>query len=54
MWIPMLYIGTSTYFKFHFVAKNSIDKQGHIGTISGPGLDISIQNKNKQESITMN
>ncbi|CAF2536952.1 unnamed protein product [Rotaria sp. Silwood2] len=32
MWIPMLYISTSTHFRLIFVDMNSMDKQGTIGS----------------------
>ncbi len=50
----MLYISTSTYYKFHFVAMNSIDKQRHGSTTNGSELDVTIPNKNKQKSIIIN
>ncbi len=47
----MLYISTSTYFKFRLVDINSIDKQGQVSQSVGQGLDITIINKNKQKQI---
>jgi hypothetical protein len=45
IWIPMLYMTTSTYFKFNFVDINSIDKQGQTTNIDVPNLSIENQNK---------
>ncbi|CAF5173920.1 unnamed protein product [Rotaria magnacalcarata] len=34
MWIPMLYISTSTYFRLSFVDMNCMDKQGPMSSAS--------------------
>lgn len=43
MWIPMLYISTSTHFKISFVDLTSIDKQAQTSSTAGAG---GIQNLN--------
>ena len=54
MWIPILYIGTSTYFKFRFVDLSSLDKQGAISQDAGQGGNASLENKTIQKSIIIN
>ena len=53
MWIPMLYISTSTYFKFNFVDINAIDKQGQISTHAAGFDNPSIINKNNIRTINL-
>ena len=36
MWIPMLYLSTSTHFKFHFVDLNTISKEKQTFTNNPP------------------
>jgi len=45
IWIPIIYITTSTYFKFNFVDINSIDKQGQTTNIDRKNLSIGNQQK---------
>jgi hypothetical protein len=42
MWIPMLYITTSTHFKLNFVDVSAIDRQGAISTTAGDAYNPSM------------
>lgn len=53
MWIPILYIGTSTYFKFRFVDLSSLDKQGPTSQDAGQGGNASLE-RSIQKTIPTN
>ena len=54
MWIPMLYMSTSTYFKFRFVDLNPFEKHGQIVQIAEQGSDPINQTKNKEKPLITN
>lgn len=54
MWIPMLYISTSTHFKITFVDLTSLDKQGQTTNSAGGGIQNPSFIMKKTEQITTN
>ncbi len=50
MWIPILYISTSTHFRLTFLGINSIDKQGEISHTVGDAYHPSIAIKNNPKT----
>ena len=54
MWIPILYIGTSTYFKFRFVDMSSMDKNAATSQDAGQGINASMETKGIQKTTTSN
>lgn len=49
IWIPMLYIGTSTQFKFYFVNQNALEQAIGTNRIDATVANGTILQKNKEE-----
>lgn len=51
VWIPLLYISTSTHFKFHFVDLNSIYKQEQTSAQHPAADNSSMVNRNYAPTV---
>jgi hypothetical protein len=53
MWMPILYISTSTHFKLHFVDMSAIDKQGGNTSTAGgaPNPSVAVRKNEKTAAI---
>ena len=49
IWIPMLYIGTSTQFKFYFVNHNALEQGVGTNRIDATAPNVTILQQNKEE-----
>lgn len=52
VWIPSLYMSTSTQFRFSIVDKNKLDKLGGTTTTGGDGPNIAAITRGKAENPT--
>ncbi|CAF1109325.1 unnamed protein product [Adineta ricciae] len=52
IWIPTLYMSTSTQFRFSLVDKSSLEKLGGVSTTGGDGPNVAAITRGKADNLT--